>query len=307
MSEKRAYDVVVVGLGPAGLTAALFCTRYGMSVIVIGDDLGRAADAYLIENIPGIKSISGAKFAENMMEQVKSFGVKIEFDTVTDVKKEGSVFHLTTKNSEFHSRTIILALGNKQRPLGVPREKEFTGKGISYCATCDAALFKDKDVFVIGGGDSATTAAILVSEFATKVRMLVRKDKLRGVQFWIDDVNRNPKIEVMFNSELKEVKGKTLVESAVVEIKGEKKEFPIEGIFVEIGSDPRVGLAEKLGVKLEKSKHIIVDSEQKTNVEGVFAAGDCTNANNNWEQIIIAEAEGSIAGNSAYNYVKAKK
>ena len=301
---EELYDVVVAGIGPAGMSAAIFAVRYGLKTIAIGKSLGKAADAYRIENIPGMKSVSGAEFAQKMMEHVKFVGGDLEFEEIENIEKKGDEFITKTKGKEFRSKTVIIASGSAQRQLGIKGEKEFTGKGVSYCATCDAALFKDKEVYVIGGGDAAAATAVLVSSFCKKVHLAHRGKALRAEPFWIRQIEESNKIDVIFNSEIKEIKGKTLMEKIVLEKDGKESEFPADGVFIQIGADPVVDFIEKLDVKLDAMKRIEVDSFQKTNVDGVFAAGDVTNNSNGWEQIIVAEAEGSIAANAAYNYLK---
>lgn len=300
------YDVVVVGLGPAGMTAAIFTTRYGLKTVVLGDGLGSAADAFRIENIPGIKSISGAEFGNALMEQVKRLGAKVEFAKVKEVKKKAKEFGVLTDFGNFEAKTVVFATGTKQRKLGIPGEEKFIGKGVSYCAICDAALFKGKTVCVVGGGDAAVTTALLVGNFSDKAYLVHRRDRLRAEPVLVKQLESGGKIEVVYNSTVEEILGKEMVEKIKVKKDREVKEVAVQGVFIQIGSDPATELAEKLGVKLDVSRHIIVDSEQRTNIPGVFAAGDCTTGSNKWEQIVVAQAEGSIAANSAYNYLKAR-
>ena len=231
-----------------------------------------------------------------MAEQVKHLDVPIKLETVSEIKNENDIYQIKTKQAEYFAKKIVFALGTTRRKLGVDGEGKFTGKGVSYCATCDSPFFKDKTVAVIGGSDAALTAALLLTEYATKVYIIYRKDHFfRAEPAWIKLVEQDPKIECIFEANLKEIKGSSMVESVLLD---NGNELDLVGVFVEIGSTPNTKLAELLGVELDKG-YIKTDKAMKTNVKGVFAAGDVTN--NSLKQAITAAGEGATAVKSAYD------
>ena len=205
-------------------------------------------------------------------------------------------FEIKTSKNQYNTKKVIIATGSERKKLGIDREKELTGKGISYCATCDAGFYKDKVVGVAGGSDAALTAALLLSNFAKKVYIIYRKDKFfRGDNIWIEEVKKNKKIESLFNSEITKLIGEDKLEEIEV---NKKIKLKIDGVFVEIGSIPNLELAKSIGIKIEKNQ-IITNKQQKTNVKDIFAAGDVTN--NPLKQIVTACGEGATAANSVYN------
>ncbi|MFH1752039.1 MAG: FAD-dependent oxidoreductase [archaeon] len=304
MSE--VFDTGIVGAGPAGLTAAIYLARYNVKAIVFGKDFGKVAETFVIENFPGFKSVSGLALSQKMIEQVKSLNVPVELSKVSGIKKEKELFVLTVENKEFKVKTIIIATGLKTRELGIPGENEFKGKGVSYCATCEAAFFKDKVVGVIGGSDAAAETALLLSEFAGKVTIFYRKAKLRAQPILVKKVLENKKIKVVYNSNVVKVMGSKFMEKALVDVDGDKKEFVLDGLFVEIGSSPDLSFIEGLGVKVDKQGFIDCNISQETNVKNVFSAGDITNNSNNLKQITCACSEGAIAANAIFKLLKQK-
>ncbi|MFP4112292.1 MAG: NAD(P)/FAD-dependent oxidoreductase [Candidatus Woesearchaeota archaeon] len=301
-SDDKVYDIAIVGTGPGGLSAAVYAARYRMDTVIIGNQMGgMIAEAHRVCNFPSYVEISGMDFTQKLVEQVKFLKVPVIVDFVTDIKKEDNIFNVSTQSKTYKAKKVILALGSEKRKQNVPGEKEFLGKGVSYCATCDGAFFRDKVVAVTGGSDSALTAALLLADFAEKVYIIYRRDKFyRGQPAWVSAVEENPKIECLFETNLKEIRGSMLVESLLIETKGDEKELPVDGIFVEIGSIPNTKLAETLGIELENN-FIKTDKYQKTNINGVFAAGDVTN--NAMKQLITAAAEGAVAVSTAYKEI----
>ncbi|MCD6495693.1 MAG: FAD-dependent oxidoreductase [Candidatus Aenigmarchaeota archaeon] len=297
--EGEVYDIIIVGSGPAGLTAAVYAGRYLMKTLVIGElSGGMISEAHKVCNFPTYKSISGMELTQKMVDQVKSLGVEIRNERTEEVRKN-DVFEVKTTEGVYHGKTVILATGTEKRKLDIKGEKEFLGKGVSYCATCDAGFFKDKTVAIVGGSDAALTAALLLAEYAKKVYIIYRKDHFfRAEPAWIKQVEAEKKIEPVFNSNITEIKGGSLVESIKLDT---GKELAVDGVFVEIGLIPITELAEKLDIKLEKG-HIVVDRMQRTSVPGIFAAGDITN--NPLKQAITAAAEGAIAATTAYEKIK---
>ncbi|MDD5331604.1 MAG: FAD-dependent oxidoreductase [Candidatus Nanoarchaeia archaeon] len=294
------YDLIIVGGGPAGMTAAIYAARYKLNVILISESLGGAiVNSHKVENWPGIKSISGMELMQNFEEHVKNFNVEILEQNVVDIKKDKKEFTvLTSKNKNIHGRSIILASGTQKRKSGIKNEDKFFRKGISYCYTCDAPMYKDKTVAVIGGGNSACIAALLLTKYCPKVYMIPRS-KLRGDNHNIGLVRKNKKIEIIEDKLIDEINGKNSVEEIIL---SDGRKLKIQGLFVEIGSVPSTALAKELKVKLDEKEYVIVDDQMKTNIDGVFAAGDITNGK--LKQIITAAAQGAIAANSVFNYLR---
>jgi thioredoxin reductase (NADPH) len=302
------YDLIIIGLGPAGLTAGIYAARYKLKTLIIGRDLGQTAEAWLIENYPGFQDIKGMELIEKFKEHAEKLGVEImQMVPVNHIKKENSIFVVKTgDDQEFRAKSIILAIGMQKRKMGIPGEKKFLGKGVSYCATCDAAFFNNKVVGVVGGSDSAATAALMLSEHAKMVYIIYRKDALRAQPAWVEKINKNPKIKTIFNAIPKELKGDDVLKSVVIERAGKTEEIALDGIFFEIGYEPETNLPAQLGVETDEYGHIKVKPDMSTNIEGVFAAGDVTTPSEKLRQIITASAEGAIAATSAYKYIKSK-
>jgi len=296
------YDVVIVGSGPAGLTAALYASRYNLKTIVVSKDKGGTlAKAPKIENWPGIKAISGMELMQQLETQVKELGTEFSLGEVVNVSKHNNAFKILTQAEEYNSKFLLLATGCKRRSLGVAGEKEFYGKGVSYCATCDAPLFKDKVVAVVGGSNAAAVSAELLSNYAAKVYIIYRRERIRADPLLRGRIEDNTKIEIITSSNIVEICGNKFVSSVKLD-KG--NELKVDGVFIEIGSEPCVELAKQLGVKLDSQGFIVVDSSQKTTMPNVYAAGDNTTSSNKFEQAITAAAEGAIAASSIYEESK---
>lgn len=292
---KTDFDLIIIGSGPAGLTAGVYAARHHLKTLIIGKLTGgMASEAHKICNFPTYHEISGKELIEKMAEQVNKLGIKIENQEVLEIKKEKHQFLIKTDKKEYNAKKLILALGTEKRKINIKGEKEFLDKGVSYCAVCDAPFFKDKEVAVIGGSNSALISALLVSEFAKKVYIIYRGNKFKGEPAQIHLVEKNKKIESIFNSNVIEIQGKNKVEKIKL---GTGEEMSINGVFIEAGTIPPSKLAEQLGIKLEEG-YIVVNKKQETNIKGVFAAGDITN--NYVKQVITATAEGAIAAISAY-------
>lgn len=296
-NQDNQYDLIIVGGGPAGLTAALYAARYKINTLLITKEIGGyAATAHKVCNFPSYPEISGFELMKNMMNHVKEFDIKIITNQVKNIKKTNSLFEVET-DQIYKAKKVIYSAGTKRRELNIKGEKELYGRGVSYCATCDAAFFKDKIVAVVGGSDSALTASLLLSEYASKVYIIYRKDKFtRAEPTWIELVEKNEKIECVFNEEVQEIQGEKVVEN----LKLKSQDLKVNGIFIEIGSAPDLS---PLNFEIEnKNNYIITDTEQRTNVKGFFAAGDITNIN--LKQIITAASQGAIAAFAAYNELK---
>ncbi len=290
------YDVIIIGAGPAGLTAAIYAARYKLKTLVIGQLAGGiASEAWEICNFPTYGRVKGFDLMQKMISQVKDLGVEVLNEEVKEIKKN----LILTNKKEYSAKKIIIATGTQRKRLELPREKEFLGKGISYCATCDGGFFKEKIAGVIGGSDAALTAALLLSRFAKKVYIIYRKEKFfRAEPAWVDEVKKEKKIEPIFNSEVAELIGEKKLEKIKLNT---GKEVILDGLFIEIGSNPNSELAKKMGVKT-KEGYILTDERMRTNVSGVFACGDVIESE--LKQIITACAQGAIAANCAYEEIQ---
>ncbi len=298
------YDLIVIGQGPAGLSAGIYASRYKINALIIGEEPGgTATHAYKIENYPGFSSISGLDLMKKFREQITD-SVEIKQEKVIELKKE-DLFIVTTDKEIYKSKAVIVAAGTKRRELNIPGEHEFLGKGVSYCATCDAMFFKDKRVAVVGGNDAAAMSAMLVSEYASEVFIIYRKEKIRAEPKKVEMIENNKKIKIINNTNVLEIKGNNMVESLVLdkEYNG-SSEIKVDGVFIEIGSVPSTVLTNKTGVNLDENGYIIVDEGMKTNIKGVYAAGDITTGSDKFWQIITAASEGAIAAKSAYDFLK---
>ena len=297
----KKYDVIIIGAGAAGLAAAIYCARYKLKTLVVSKELGGVIiDAHKVENYPGFKEIPGIELMDKFQEHAKSFGVEVRQDEIIEISKK-EPFKVKTKKESCEAKALILAMGSERKRLDVHGEKEFRGKGISYCYTCDAPFSKDKTVAVLGGSDSAARAAQLCAEYAKKIYIIYRGDKMRAEPYLVEQLEKNPKVKFIYNTNVVEVKGDKLIKSVVL---NSKKELKIELLFVEIGQVPNTALAKKLGVKLDEQGYIIVDESQKTNIGCIYAAGDITNASNKFRQLTTAISEGSIAAESIYKLIK---
>jgi len=300
-------DVIIIGSGPAGLTASIYASRYKLSNLVIGGLLGGTITyAHRVDNFPGVAGISGFELSQKMAAQVKSLGVEILGENVTSIVKDGDTFKVVTESEkEFFSKTIILTTGTKRRKLNIPGEEQYLGKGVSYCTTCDAPFFKDKIVVLIGGSNAACSGAIHLAEFAKKIYLIYRKSALRAEPVWVEEIKNNPKIEVIYETNLIEIIGGTNVEKVILDkpLNGQS-ELVVQGVFVEIGGVPSSLLADQLKIEKDQEGYIKVSPEMETNIKGVFAAGDVTDRSLVLSQAITACAQGAIAANSAFEQLK---
>lgn len=301
------YDLIIVGAGPAGLGCSIYSSRYKLNHIVIGEEIGgQVVEASDIENYAGVESISGKDLMELFQKQTRDLGGVIIQGSVKNIKKiEGGFEVLAEDGKKYESKMIIFALGMKPRRMNIPGEDRFIGKGISYCATCDAMFFRGKDVVVIGGGDSAATAAIHLAEFANSVQLLYKDGTKCYEPSWDEKITKTGKIACGSFEKIDEIQGEDKVEGIAYQTNsGEKKELKVQGVFIEIGSVPGVVVAKELGVETDEQGYIMVGQDQSTNVEGVYAAGDVTTGSNKFRQIITAVAEGAVASGSAYKKLK---
>jgi len=300
--NTKIYDLIIIGAGPAGLAASIYASRYKINHLVIGKEPGgQANEAHKIENWPGTFSISGLELTQKMRQHAEKLGARIFMDSVSNIAGEGDAWNITTHTDQYKAKYIILALGMEYKKLQIPGETEFKGRGVSYCPTCDAPFFKDKVVAVIGGGNSAGSAALLLAEYASKVYLIYRGEKLKVDPAYEEKISKNEKIEVIYNTNIREIKGEKSVEKIILDKKfNGSDELAVQGVFIEIGSEPGVELTKQLSVNVDEQGFIIVNPDQSTNVEGVYAAGDATTGSNKTRQILTAAAEGAVAASSVY-------
>lgn len=301
--DAEHYDVCILGGGPAGLTASLYSSRYGLHTALVTKDIGGMANlASKIENYPGFNG-SGLELMQKFYEQAKNSGAEFLNSEVADLHKDKTGFIIELKNGKVvHSKTIILALGTEKRKLDVKGEEKFLGRGVSYCATCDAYFFKNKIVSVIGGRNSAAKAALILSKIAKKVYLIYRKDKLNCDAVECEKLDKERNIEIILDSVPVEIKGKDSVSELIIETKNKKKELKVQGIFIEIGAIPVSSITKKLEIKTDEEGYIIVDEKMSTNVKGVFAAGDTVKSK--LKQVVISAAQGAIASYSAKEFLR---
>ena len=307
----KVYDIIVLGGGPAGLTAASYAGRARMDTLLIEGtkDGGQIVITNEIENYPGsLEEESGPSLIARMTKQVEKFGADRVTDTIVDVELEGKVKHLKGNHGDYYAKAVVIATGASPRPIGCPGEKEFTGKGVSYCATCDANFFEDFEVYVVGGGDSAVEEAMYLTKFARKVTLVHRRDELRAAKSIQEKAFANPKMAFMWNTTIEEIKGDGVVTSMIVKDTktGETREIEADeedgtfGIFVFVGFDPKSQLFEG---KLEmENRYIVTDKYMHTSVPGVFAAGDVIVKH--LRQVVTACGDGAVAATEAQHYVE---
>ncbi|CDA75495.1 thioredoxin-disulfide reductase [Negativibacillus massiliensis] len=307
----KVYDIIVLGAGPAGLAAASYAGRARMDTLLIEGtkDGGQIVITNEIENYPGsLEEESGPSLIARMTKQVEKFGADRVTDTIVDVELEGKVKHLKGNHGDYYAKAVVIATGASPRPIGCPGEKEFTGKGVSYCATCDANFFEDFEVYVVGGGDSAVEEAMYLTKFARKVTLIHRRDELRAAKSIQEKAFANPKMAFMWNTTIEEIKGDGVVTSMIVKDTktGETREIEADeedgtfGIFVFVGFDPKSQLFEG---KLEmENRYIVTDKYMHTSVPGVFAAGDVIVKH--LRQVVTACGDGAVAATEAQHYVE---
>lgn len=300
----ESYEVVIIGAGSAGMSAGIYAQRFGLSTLIIGKVVGGLLnDSHKVENYPGFTAIPGFDLMMKFKEHVDSLAIPVKEEWVTKVeKKEGNDagFIITTDKQEYFGKTLIITTGTKHRHLGLEGEEELAGKGVSYCATCDAAFTKGQDVIIVGGGDSAAQAGALVAQHAKKVYVAVRGEKMRAEPINIKRLEDNPKVEIIYTSSVTELKSDASGLTGVVLNNG--REIVLQSLFVEIGADVQSELAIQLGAAVNERKEIIIDEHSQTNIKGLYAAGDC--GNKKFKQAITGASEGVIAAFSAYEYLK---
>ena len=302
---QDVYDIIVIGGGPAGLSAGLYGARSRAKTLILekGKWGGQAATTEELENYPGsIDQPTGPEITARMKRQAEEFGAETRAETVTKLELGGKIKKVITESAEYQAKTVIIATGAKPRLLGCPGELELRGKGVSYCATCDADFFTDLRVVVVGGGDSAIQEAIYLTKFAEKVTVIHRRDELRAAKSIQERAYANPKIDIILDSVIISLKGDGIVESVVVKnVKtNEVKEVQTDGVFMFVGYDPVSDLVKGL-VDMDEKGYIITDENMSTSIEGVFAAGDVRVKS--LRQVVTAASDGAIAAVRAEHYI----
>ena len=307
MAEKNSIEtMIIIGAGPAGLSAALYAARGELNPLVFtGMQLGgQAALTHTIENYPGFPDgVGGPELGDLFQKQAERFGARVEFDTVTGVDLTERPFKVKTYSNEYQTRTVIIATGASSILLGVPGEKELAGRGVSYCATCDGWFFKEKEVMVVGGGDSALEEAIFLTRYATRVTIVHRRNELRAGAILQTRARENPKIHFILESVVKEIKGDDKVTSVVLEnVKTrEISEVNTDGVFVFIGHTPNNEMY-KGQLQMDERGYLVVDSKMQTSVEGVYACGEA--ADGEYKQVVISAGMGATAAITATRYLE---
>lgn len=302
------FDTIIIGAGPAGMTAAIYASRRMMKALVISKNIGgQVIWASEIKNYPGIGTIGGAELITKMSQQVKDLGVEIKIDEVKKITKNtDGYFTLEAGKGGYQAKTIIVAMGLAPKQLNLPNEVELTGRGISYCATCDAPLYKGKNVAVIGGGNAALDAADVLSKSGNKVYLIYRKGQFRAFESLVAQVKSKNNVNIMLDSDVFEITGEQKLEKIKVKnsIDQSEKEIEVDGLFIEIGHEPKTDLVADL-VERDTLGQVVVDLSGKTSYDGVFAAGDVTPGE--FKQIVVGCGQGAIAALSAYKYLQMKK
>jgi len=314
-NKKNNFDFVILGAGGTGLAAAMYGARLGLKTLVLGSTYGTElpvggviTTTHVVENYPGFTKISGPDLAKKIEEHAKSYDlVKVREERVAGIRKLKNIFHIKTNKSAYATKTILFATGTKWRKLDVPGSKEFENKGVSYCALCDAPLFKNKVVAVVGGSDNSAKDALLLTEYAKKVYMIYRGKEIHPEPINHERIKKNRKVEVVNNTNITKINGNRFVNSVLLDKKYKgSHELKVDGVFVAIGHIALSDLAKTLRVKLNKAGEIIINHmTSETNVPGVFAAGDVTDKQ--FKQLITGVADGCTAAYAAYEHITKKK
>jgi thioredoxin reductase (NADPH) len=302
---EQHVKVLVLGSGPAGFTAALYAARADMAPVVLTglEHGGQVSLTYIVENYPGFpEGVSGSEMVELFQKQAERFGARVEFDSAVEVDLSQRPFRVKTYNTTYLADSLIITTGATPRHLNVPGEVELTGRGVSYCATCDGWFFKEKDVVVVGGGDSALEEGLFLTRYAKSVTIVHRRDELRAGPILQKRAESNPKIKFMWNSVVTEVQGKDAVKSLRLKnvVTGEECSMPIDGIFIFIGHSPNTQLF-KDQLKMDENNYLVTDKLMRTNVAGVFAAGEA--ADPHYRQVVTSAGMGAAAAIQAGHFL----
>lgn len=306
MTEEKIYDVVIIGAGPAGMTAAIYASRAGLSTLMVerGVPGGQMVNTEEVENYPGYDSILGPDLSNKMFEHAKKFGVEYAYGDIKGIEDGREYKTIDAGSKKFKARAVIIAAGAEYKKLGIPGEAELSGRGVSYCAVCDGAFFRDRELVVVGGGDSAVEEGMYLTRFASKVTIVHRRDQLRAQKILQERAFKNEKIDFIWNHTVEEIRGENGKVTSVLlksTVDGSEREFKTDGVFVYIGMVPLSKPFENLGITNEAG-YIVTNEKMETKVPGIFAAGDIREKD--LRQIVTATNDGSIAAQSAQQYIE---
>jgi len=309
MTEEKIYDVIIAGAGPAGMTAAVYTSRANLSTLMIerGMPGGQMANTEDVENYPGFESILGPDLSTKMFEHAKKFGAEYAYGDIKEIIDNGDTKTVVAGSKQYKAYSVIISAGAEYKKVGVPGEKELSGRGVSYCAVCDGAFFKGKELYVIGGGDSAVEEGVYLTRFASKVTIVHRRDELRAQKILQDRAFANEKVDFIWNHTIKSIndkEGKVGSVTLVSTQNGEEQELPADGVFIYIGMIPLSKPFSNLGITNENG-YIETNERMETKVPGIFAAGDIREKT--LRQIVTATGDGSIAAQTAQHYVEELK
>lgn len=303
---RQTHDVLILGQGAAAFSAALYAARYQVRTVMIGAEFGgETAIGGVIENYPGIPQIDGFDLMLKFKEQVDALGVPLIQENVSEMRRTDGAWQVLAGDQWYEGAAVVVAVGRRRRTLGLSDEKRLMGKGVSYCSTCDAPLYRGKRVVVVGGGDSAVKGALLIAKYATQVHLSYRGSRFtRPEPIAVQRLHEAPNIQILFNTVVAELKGEDHLEQVVLALQDDGlQHIEADGIFIEIGADPNSEFARAAGVKTNQQSEIIVDKGMRTNIPGIFAAGDVSDSSGELKQTITAAAQGAIAATSAYEYI----
>jgi len=305
---QNIYDLIIIGAGPAGITAAIYAARHKLKFCILSMDLGgQMSWSSEVDNYPGIPDVSGIKIVDRFNQHLKDYKINIKLEEVVKLIKKGNICVVKTKKNQYESKAVLIATGKKPKKLNVKGEEQFMGKGVNYCATCDAPLYKGKKVVIVGGGNSGLEAALFLSKYAKKVYILDINKKLGGEPYLRDKVLADKKIIIITDAKTKKIEGNKFVNSLIYEKAGQEKTLDVEGVFVEIGLITEANFTD---VKKNKWGEIMLfrgtqtHNENLTSISGIFAAGDCTDIPS--KQIVVAAGEGAKACLAAIDYIHRK-
>jgi thioredoxin reductase (NADPH) len=301
------WDLIIIGAGAAGLAAGIYGARSGLKTLIIDEKMagGTTSDAPIVENYPGFSQISGGELAEKMTLHCRKTGVTIrELEAVSSLELQGDRKIVKTSKAAYEANALIIATGSHYREIGVVGEKEFRGRGVSYCGVCDGPLFKGKRVLVVGGGNSAAITTLYLSGIVAEVMVAHRREAFRAEEAYVNDIASKKNVQVFWNTEVREIKGEKLVNKVLLfnNKSGEVKELAVDAVFVQVGEAPNSQLAQESGVEVNEHGYVKIDMFQRTNVPGVYAAGDVTN--HPVKQVGTAVGQGITAALEAYGYVR---
>ncbi|TES94116.1 MAG: thioredoxin-disulfide reductase [Promethearchaeota archaeon] len=297
---EKTYDLIVLGGGPTAIGCAIYAARFALDVLVIGKIFGGLiATTHLVENYPGITSTSGQGLMDMFKEHMNSLNIPYISDEIRSIEQTTDHFVLHSFFQKFKAKSVVIATGSERKKLGIPGEEDFAGRGVSYCATCDGPFYKDKTVCVVGGSDSAAKEALFLSQNVKKVYIIYRGEEIRAEPINKKRVEENHKIEIIYRTNIVEIKGDNTVKSVIFD---NGTEFEVDGVFIEVGSIPNSDLAKRIGVKTNEKNEIIINRKSETNIPGIFAAGDVADAP--FKQAITGVSEGVIAAYSSFDFIK---